>query len=132
MRSFKALPILLLLIVTLFLITACGESGAGYAEASENTIKIVTQAVEIADEFLDGTINITTAQNRVNSLDSIEYLDDNFEDTDFFLAALVTSLWLHLLNFDTSATLENFDNIVRGRNDLAEEIGIQTSISYLN
>ena len=126
MKVFKTLPTLSLLVVMLILVTACNESGTEYAEASERTIKIVKQAVEIADEFIDNEITATTAQYRINSLDYIEYMYDNFEDTDFFLDALVTSLGLKLFSFERNATLENFDNIVRGRNYLAEEAGAPT------
>ena len=125
MKTRSIIAVLLALVV--FLSCGCGSK----TKASDKAISVAKQAVEVADNYLDGKVSKDIAYDKLNSLyDEMSYVDnltdsDPNKTEDFYIQLdtlhLSTSVLLNDINNDS----KSYDEVIKARNDLAEDAGLK-------
>ena len=105
------------------------EANTQCEQVSAHAAYVGRRAVEIVDEFLDGTINLREARDKIEALGTIDIgksMEQGYAN-DFHISSNMLALSLNLIDFgisgDTTAgELDNIDTIISIRNTLAEAV----------
>ena len=126
----KKVLVLLLVTFMVLLLVACGGSYR-FADASDHSKMIGHQHVEIVDEFLDGTISVKQARERLDGLSEIDTdsVGDSTADlitstTNMLLRQATFSLRISVGDYAFSGSNDCFDIVIERRNTLAEGLGM--------
>ncbi|MCD8328836.1 MAG: hypothetical protein LUC25_07070 [Ruminococcus sp.] len=119
-------------ILSLLFFTACSENETN---ASEKAISIATRAVNVADQYLDGTLDGETAYDLIDGYyDDMSYVDSMSQNTDeerkqhtadFCIQIDVSSLASDVLGDRIYGDSESYNNVIESRNNLAEDAGLE-------
>lgn len=125
----KFLCLCAILLSALLLFSGCGKEEP---KASDKAISVGKQAVEVADDYLDGKSTYDTAYDKLDALlEELDYVDDLTDSDenypyDFYIQLDVLDVQTQILLDDMKSTAETYDNILKSRNDLADEVGISS------
>jgi len=115
-----------LLIALMVVFTSC-TSNSLYANASAQNRDIATQALNIADDFLDGIISANVASNRVDNLADIDRDGHPANGIiDGHISLLHTSLMMVIYDPVEQNNDANWDTVLERRNTIAEGLGLST------
>lgn len=122
----KIISLLLVLIFALSL-TACGEKGKP-EELNESLYNYAINAVETADDFLDGNMSVEKAESKISSImlytDSYQSIEDGNSVDDVCVSMDIFFLKHELYLYRTGDGSK--EKITEKRNDLAEAINKST------
>lgn len=120
------IAILLVVLVTIPTFVACGTE----TEYSSKAVSIVKQAIEITDAYLDGTATYDDVSTKFDELkeslayaDSLSIGDEYYEDK--LIRVDLTILQGDIFSDSHNGSIEDYDNIVAKRNELAENAGLK-------
>lgn len=123
-----------LALAAMLLITACSCSGGG-GNASDKAVSVASQAIEIADQYLDGDIDAGEADEKLDDLiEQMSYVDDLPDETaeesrqraaDFLISTDLTVLSYSIFNDNYEQTSDSYDEVVENRNELASDAGLK-------
>ena len=120
----RVFGVLVVFVMVLVVLVGCGPS----TDVSQRNVNIATQAIEIADSFLDGNISATEARRQIDNLQPIftDSTGNSSEDLANFLLSsdmLLLRGSLSLVIHDN--TTEERNRVLESRNRLAERAGIR-------
>ena len=103
---------------------ACGAK----TQASAKAVSVAKQAVEIADNYLDGKIKYEKATEQLDDLDmSYAYEDKSASHTaDVVISSDLTILKHNILMDKIDKTSESYNKVLEARNEIAKDAGLKT------
>ena len=103
---------------------ACGAK----TQASAKAVSVAKQAVEIADNYLDGKIKYEKATEQLDDLDmSYAYDDKSASHTaDVAISTDLTMLRGAIVTDHFDQTSESYNKVLAKRNDIAKDAGLKT------
>lgn len=113
---------------TALTITACDKK----TKASSKAISVATQAVAVADKYLNGVVSYDQIKADLNNIQNeMKYAENGGTGTDEQRADFSISLdILHLsttILFDSiDKNAKSYDEVLEARNELAEDAGLTT------
>lgn len=123
----RAIVLTLIISLVLTLFTACG----GGTKASKKAISVAENAIQVVDDYLDGKITATAANDKLKELKKeMEYVDtltsdDKNKASDFSISTSLTTLSSSILSDSYKSSDDTYDKIVDGRNSLAKKAGLK-------
>ena len=115
-----AIVIILILIVGVF---SFGK------KPSDKAISVAKQAIKVTDDYLDGNISASSANNKLGTLrDDMSYVDDlphgdKHKASDFSIDVSILCISSSILGDNINGNNETYDKIVEERNELAKKAG---------
>ena len=113
--------------------SATGGNNTVKKYASAKAISVGTQAIDLADEYLDGADYYTVKAKLEDLEDEMDYVDDMPTDTteEKRVHTADRSIQLSIFLISTDITLdycsddnETYDSIIESRNELAKDLGL--------
>lgn len=121
MKKIISLSLVALLV---FSLTACGDP-----KVSKKAISCGTKALEVADDYIDETIDANKAREKLDELKSeMEYVDDMSQDDenkagDFSVQSGLSVLSSAILNDSITDDDKSYLKVKDARDNLAKDIG---------
>ena len=131
MRNSKKILALALGAVMTVSICGCSSSGSS-TKASSKAISAGIRALELADSYLDNKARYSKISDELDSLsDSLSYADPSVDDSpetkaDFSIQLAILSIDTKIMLDDMDSTAKTYEDVLKARNNLAEEIGEKT------
>lgn len=123
----RILALLFCLLAIGNLLTGC----SGGTKASKKAVSVAKQAVEVADEYLDGGLTYSEAIDKLDALESdMAYVDDldagdEHKTADWSISVSIVLLSSNILFDHMDSTSESYDKVLDERNSLAEKAGLK-------
>lgn len=120
MRKVKAL---ILAFTAVLILTACG----GGTKAIAKAVSIATQALEVADTYLDGGSTSSEATKALRAFD-MDYVSNDNSDSHTADFAISTDLTLlsHAITMESiDKSSKSYDDFLEARNKLATDAGLK-------
>lgn len=123
----KVFALLLILAVLL-----CGCSTGKQVKASNMAVSIGKQAVQLIDDYLDGTKNARDVQSQLMELyEKTNYASEHTakdwteeQRDDWFIHSSILSAEANIGFYAYDSTPEKYDKIIECRNKIAELVGV--------
>ena len=112
---------------TALTITACDKK----TKASSKAVSVATQAVSVADSYLDGSVTYNQIKPTLDNLESqMKYAENGGTGTDeqradFYIAVDVSNLSANILFDDMGKNADTYSDVLKARNSLAEDAGLE-------
>lgn len=116
------------IVIILILIVSISLPGK---KPSDKAISVAKQAIKVTDDYLDGNISSSSANNKLDALrDDMSYVDDlphgdKHKAKDFSIDVSILCISSSILGDNIKGNNETYDKIVEERNELAKKAGVK-------
>lgn len=127
MKGKRILVIVLCLFTLVGFLTGCN----GGTKASDKAVSVAKRAIQVADDYLDGKLSYSEANDKLVVLDAeMDYANDldikaENKAADVSISVDITILSSSIFQDYYYGTSESYDKVLNARNSLAEDAGLK-------